>query len=66
MSEEEAKQDSILKQPLKDYVDQRTADFITNGNIDARWDEYLSGLDKLDVDKFVEMYSEIASRSKVN
>ena len=35
MSEEEAKQDSILKQPLKDYVDQRTADFITNGNIDA-------------------------------
>lgn len=62
-SEEEADLDTLLKQPLKDYVDQWTAEFITNGNIEARWDEYLNGLDKLEVGKFIELYEGIAARS---
>ena len=63
MSEEEAELDNLLKPELVKYVDMWTTDFITNGNIDARWDEYVAGLQKLRVDEFIELYEGIASRS---
>lgn len=66
MTEEEAELDSLLKQPLKDYVDQWAAEFVTNGKIEERWDDYVAGLQALDVDQFIELYKGINARSKVN
>lgn len=63
MSEEEAELDTLLKQPLKDYVDVWTTRFITEGNIDAQWDEYVKGLKQLRVDEFIELYEGIGARS---
>lgn len=63
MSEEEAELDSLLKPELVKYVDTWTTDFITNGNIEARWDEYVNGLKKLRVDEFIQLYEAIGARS---
>lgn len=63
MSEEEAELDSLLKPELVKYVDTWTTDFITHGNIEARWDEYVSGLQKLRVDEFIELYEAVGARS---
>lgn len=63
MSEEEAELDSLLKPELKKYVDTWTTDFITNGKIDERWDEYVNGLQKLRVDEFIELYEAVGARS---
>ncbi|MDE7044295.1 MAG: hypothetical protein K2O97_04635, partial [Acetatifactor sp.] len=63
MSEEEAELDSLLKPELVKYVDTWTTDFITNGNIEARWDEYVNGLQKLRVDEFIELYEAVGARS---
>lgn len=61
---EEANELSYITPDLLAYVDQMTADFVTNGNIDARWDEYLSHLKDLQSEKYVKIYSDIDSRAK--
>lgn len=65
LSEEEAELDNLLQEPLKNHVDQWTAEFITKGNIDARWDEYVNGLLQLRVEEFKELWAGVAERSVV-
>ena len=59
---QEAEELSYIAPDLFNYVDQMTADFITKGNIDARWDEYLKNLKNLKSGKYVEIFEGIAAR----
>ncbi len=59
---EESEELSYITPDLHTYVDQMTAEFITKGNIDAQWDNYLKQLKKLKSERYVEIYQGIADR----
>ena len=65
LSEEESKLNELLQPPLNDHVDQWTAEFITNGGIEERWDEYLNGLYSLEVEQFEDLWEGVAARAVV-
>ncbi len=61
---EEAEELSYITSDLLLYVNQMTADFITKGNIDARWNDYLANLKKLKLEKYLEIYEGIGAHGK--
>ena len=63
---EEAERIAILMPDIKSYVDTRIAKFITEGGIEEGWDAYLKGLKTINIDEFVELYTEIDRRSSAN
>ncbi len=63
MTEEENERIAFLATDLISYVDQMSAKFITEGNIDAGWDAYISQLKNLGLDEYVEIKTQIHNRA---
>lgn len=55
MTDVDQKEITDIEVSLNEYAMAMQADFIKNGNVDARWDEYLAELDKLKLGRFLEM-----------
>jgi putative aldouronate transport system substrate-binding protein len=55
---EKADQDelSLLKTDITKYVDQKFAQWVTVGGIEKEWDGYLKELDKMNLNKMLEIY----------
>ena len=54
---------SDLRVAIKEYVNQSTAKFITGAmDIDTEWDAYLNQLDKLGLERFLEMNQTVYDR----
>lgn len=55
-SAEDASKLSDLQTSLKDYIDQKTAEWVAGqANIDKEWDSYKDQLDKLNLEKYIEI-----------
>jgi putative aldouronate transport system substrate-binding protein len=61
-TEEELKVINECEQPLKDYVSQMRAEFITKGNVDEQWDSYLAQLENLGLSKLLEVWQNAYDR----
>lgn len=55
MSLEELDQLSEIEADLFPYVERKKAEWITNGNADAEWEEYLTELDRLGYQEWLEL-----------
>lgn len=53
---EETEELSIIGVEIADYIETQIADWIVNGGVDAGWDNYLAELDRLNLDKAMEIY----------
>ncbi|MDD3766625.1 MAG: extracellular solute-binding protein [Eubacteriales bacterium] len=51
---------------INNYVQEAIADFIVNGNIDARWDDYVLRIKNLGLDKLMEIYQNALDRFNAN
>lgn len=49
---------AILKTDIKSYVQQSLVDFIMNGVTDEKWDSYKNQLEKMNLSRLVEIYTE--------
>lgn len=47
---------AILQTDIDGYVDRMIADFVMNGDVDERWDDYLSKLDDMGLVRLMEIY----------
>ena len=45
------------------YLDQMAADFVTKGDVDGKWDSYIQNLNKLNMEKLLELYQGIYDRN---
>lgn len=54
-SAEEATEMSQLQTDIQTYIDQKVSEWMTNGNIDAEWDTYLSELDNMGLQRWLEI-----------
>ncbi len=63
-SVEESSRMSFLQADIFTYADQMTADFVTKGNIEARWGDYIKQLKNLGLDEYEKITTEIHNRSK--
>ena len=50
---DDSKQVITYKTALNDYVDSMIVDFITNGNIEERWDDYIAQLEGLGLNELI-------------
>ena len=48
---------AILKTDINGYVDTMLVDFVMNGNVDERWDEYVNQLKAMGLDRLMEIYT---------
>ncbi|GLX68813.1 ABC transporter substrate-binding protein [Paenibacillus glycanilyticus] len=56
MAPEEADEAAMLQTNLKNYIEQSTLQFITgNLDLDKDWDEYVEGLNQLQISRYVEL-----------
>lgn len=55
MSQEDADAVARYETDLKQYAEQKKADWILNGGIDEQWDEYMQKLEDLGLSKFIEI-----------
>lgn len=55
-SAEDQNEISALSQDLKNYVEQKRAQWITEGGIDKEWDDYVAAVQKLNVDRLLELH----------
>lgn len=55
MSKEDAEALTRYETDLKQYAEQKRADWIMNGGIDEQWDEYMKKMDELGLQKFLEI-----------
>lgn len=55
---------AILQTDINGYVDQMLVDFITNGNIEERWDAYVTSLDNMGLDRLLTIYKEGYEKNK--
>lgn len=60
---EEGERISYISPDLFSFVDQATAKFITEGNIEEGWDTYLSQLSTLGLEEYVKIKTDIHNRS---
>jgi putative aldouronate transport system substrate-binding protein len=51
VSEEDNETLSIIENDIKTYVKRMEADFVMNGNIDERWDEFVNEIEKMGLSK---------------
>lgn len=65
-TQEQADLRSQYENDIKNYVQETFADFIVNGNIDARWDEYTSKVNNLGLDKLMEIHQNALDRFNAN
>lgn len=65
-SAEENSRMALLATDLFAYVDQMTAKFVTNGGIEEGWDDYIKQLEKLGLDEYVQIKTEIHNRATGN
>ena len=50
---------------LQDYIGSWTVEFITGlKNLDADWDEYLAGLEQIQVDRYVSILQNVCDAKK--
>ncbi len=54
---------SLIQTDLLSYIFKTQAKWISDGGIDAEWDNYLAQLKKLKVDKYLELYKKSYERS---
>ncbi|MFI3254121.1 MAG: extracellular solute-binding protein [Eubacteriales bacterium] len=62
---EESDLSNKIMPDMKSVVDQATAKFITQGGIDAGWDSYLADLEKIGIQEYIDLWTEIDARSPV-
>lgn len=62
-TEEESANLSKYTTDFFSYLDQMAADFITKGDVDAKWDEYISQLESLHMSKMLENYQSVYDRN---
>jgi putative aldouronate transport system substrate-binding protein len=55
-STEEVDELSLLQADIASYVDKTAAKWIVDGGIDEEWNDFLAQLDKLGVDRYLELY----------
>jgi putative aldouronate transport system substrate-binding protein len=55
-SEQDQNKLDQLRKDIVDYVNQRQAQWITDGKIDAEWDAYVSQLKKMGLDELLKIY----------
>lgn len=56
LSPEDQNEISALSQDIKNYVEQKRAKWITEDGIDKEWDEYIGAVEKLNVNRLLEIY----------
>ena len=49
---------SILKTDINSYIKQSFADFVVNGVTDDSWNAYLDQLNRMSVDKLIQIYTD--------
>lgn len=55
MSQEDAETVARYETDLKQYAEQKKADWILNGKVDEQWDEYLKKMDSLGLKEYLEI-----------
>ena len=62
-TDEESKELATMQTSIQDYVLQKQAAWITGqADIDAEWDSYLSQLQAMGVDRYVQIYQDATNR----
>lgn len=54
-SDEESQEMSQLQTDIQTYIDQKTSEWMRNGNIDSEWDTYLSELENMGLSRWLEI-----------
>ena len=55
MSQEDAEAVARYETDIKQYAEQKKADWILNGGVDEEWDSYLQKLNELGLEKYIEI-----------
>lgn len=55
MSQEDAEAIARYETDIKQYAEQKKADWILNGGVDEQWDEYIQKLNDLGLEKYIEI-----------
>lgn len=63
-TEEEESELSIISTDLSNLVEQKWADWVTNGGATEEWDNYLQELKNMGLDRYKEIYQEAYDRQK--
>lgn len=55
MSQEDAEAVARYETDIKQYAEQKKADWILNGGVEDQWDEYIQKLNDLGLEKYLEI-----------
>ena len=58
------KEISVLYTDIDSYVEQMKARWILDGGMDSGWNDYMQNLEKMNVDRYVEIYQQLYDASK--